>query len=135
MTFATADLDAARSFYRDGLGWEPLLDVLGEIIFFQVGPGLVLGLYDSVKFDRDIDDQTSTAGISGVTLSHNLDSPRAVDEAMAAMVAAGGVQLKAPTRADFGGYHGHVQDPNGVIWEIAHNPGWRIDDTGKVLFG
>lgn len=135
MTFATADLRAARSFYRGGLGWEPLLDVPDEIIFFQVGPGLVLGLYDAVKFDRDICDQQSTEGISGVTLSHNVDSPGAVDDVVAAMVGAGGVQLKAPTQADFGGYHGHVQDPNGVIWEIAHNPGWRIDDTGRVIFG
>jgi uncharacterized glyoxalase superfamily protein PhnB len=71
--------------------------------------------------------------ISGITLSHNVDGPAAVDEAVSAMVTAGAVVLKQPTNAAFGGYHGHVQDPNGVIWEIAHNPGWRMDDTGRVF--
>jgi uncharacterized protein len=163
ITLATADLDAARAFYSAGLGWEPLVDVPGEIIFFQVGPGLVLGLFDKVAFDSDINgdndmngdndgesnDSTDTDGdsggsedarprivtdrISGITLSHNVDGPAAVDEAVSAMVAAGAVVLKQPTNAAFGGYHGHVQDPNGVIWEIAHNPGWRVDDTGRVF--
>ena len=33
----------------------------------------------------------------------------------------------------FGGiYHAHVQDPNGIIWEIAHNPSWSIDHDGTV---
>ena len=152
ITLATADLDAARAFYSAGLGWEPLVDVPGEIIFFQVGPGLVLGLFDKVAFDSDIngdndgESNDSDAGgsedarprivtdrISGITLSHNVDGPAAVDEAVSAMVAAGAVVLKQPTNAAFGGYHGHVQDPNGVIWEIAHNPGWRMDDTGRVF--
>ena len=152
ITLATADLDAARAFYSAGLGWEPLVDVPGEIIFFQVGPGLVLGLFDTVSFDSDIngdndgESNDSDAGgsedarprivtdrISGITLSHNVDGPAAVDEAVSAMVAPGAVVLKQPTNAAFGGYHGHVQDPNGVIWEIAHNPGWRVDDTGRVF--
>jgi len=135
VTLATEDLDAARTFYCNGLGWVPLLDVPDEIIFFQIGPGLVLGLFDRVKFDRDIDGRTVTDQISGITLSHNVDSPVAVDEVVTAMLAAGGVQLKAPQLADFGGYHGHVRDPNGVIWEIAHNPAWRVDDTGRVFLG
>lgn len=152
ITLATADLDAARAFYSAGLGWEPLVDVPGEIIFFQVGPGLVLGLFDKVAFDSDINGDNDgesndsdsggsedarprivTDRISGITLSHNVDGPAAVDEAVSAMVTAGAVVLKQPTNAPFGGYHGHVQDPNGVIWEIAHNPGWRMDDTGRVF--
>jgi catechol 2,3-dioxygenase-like lactoylglutathione lyase family enzyme len=152
ITLATADLDAARAFYSAGLGWEPLVDVPGEIIFLQVGPGLVLGLFDKVAFDSDIngdndgESNDSDAGgsedarprivtdrISGITLSHNVDGPAAVDEAVSAMVTAGAVVLNQPTNAAFGGYHGHVQDPNGVIWEIAYNPGWRMDDTGRVF--
>ena len=133
ITLATADLDAARAFYSAGLGWEPLVDVPGEIIFFQVAPGLLLGLFDAEKFDQDQQAVNASSGVSGVTLSHNVDGPAAVDEAVSAMVAAGAVVLKQPTNAAFGGYHGHVQDPNGVIWEIAHNPGWRMDDTGRVF--
>ena len=72
LTFATADLDAARDFYKEGLGWEPILDVKGVILYFQVAPGLVLGLFDALKFDRDLNGELITAGISGVTLTWNL---------------------------------------------------------------
>lgn len=135
ITFATPDLDAASTFYIGGLGWQPLLDVPGEIIFFQIGPGLVLGLFDLAKFDQDIEGRTSTTGISGVTLSHNVDGPAEVDKLVAAAVVAGAVVLKSPQYASFGGYHAHFQDPNGIIWEIAHNPGWSVDGAGRVRLG
>jgi catechol 2,3-dioxygenase-like lactoylglutathione lyase family enzyme len=146
ITLATADLDAARDFYRDGLGWSPLLDVPGEILFFQVGRGLVLGLFDAASFDADLERAggaegvgaartVGTTGVAGITLSHNVDSPAEVDSVVGRLVAAGATVLKAPKLAAFGGYHGHVADPNGVIWEIAHNPGWRVDDDGTVVLG
>jgi catechol 2,3-dioxygenase-like lactoylglutathione lyase family enzyme len=140
VTLATPDLDAARRFYRDGLDWEPLLDVPGEILFFQVGHGLVLGLYDAVAFEGDLRDAAASgdaapvapAGASGLTLSHNVGSPAEVDAAVERMRAAGGSIRKTPQQAAFGGYHGHVADPNGVLWEVAHNPGWSVGPDGAV---
>lgn len=133
ITLATADLAAARRFYLDGLGWRPLLDVPAEIIFFQAGHGLVLGLFDALKFSQDIDpDSTAPAPISGVTLSHNVASPAEVSRLIAAAEAAGARVLKPAQYAAFGGFHGHFADPNGVIWEVAHNPGWRVDGSGMV---
>jgi catechol 2,3-dioxygenase-like lactoylglutathione lyase family enzyme len=136
ITFATADLGAARAFYRDGLGWAPLMDVPGEIIFFQVAPGLVLGLFDATKFAEDQLGQAATTAVSGVTLSHNVGSPAEVDSTVETLVAAGATVLKHPQQGAFGGiYHAHVADPNGLVWEIAHNPGWQIDADGAVSFG
>lgn len=55
---------------------------------------------------------------------------------LSAMAAAGGTVLTGPRPGPFGGvFHAHVADPNGVVWEIAHNPGWRIDDDGTVHLG
>jgi catechol 2,3-dioxygenase-like lactoylglutathione lyase family enzyme len=136
VTISTADLEAARSFYVEALGWHPLMDVPGEIIFFQVAPGLVLGLFDSEKFNADIATGADYSSVSGLTLSHNVASPEAVREIVDAMQRAGGTVLKPPQEGAFGGiYHAHVKDPNGVIWEIGHNRSWRIDDDGKVLLG
>jgi uncharacterized protein len=133
LTFATADLDAARRFYRDGLGWTPLMDVEGEILFFQVAPGLLLGLFDADKFNEDLAAGTDQSQVSGVTLSHNVDSRAEVEELVRAMTAAGGTVLKSPRESAFGGiFNGHVQDPNGIIWEIAHNPTWHVDADGTV---
>jgi catechol 2,3-dioxygenase-like lactoylglutathione lyase family enzyme len=136
ITFATQDLDQARTFYRDGLGWEPLMDVPGEIIFFQVAPGQVLGLFDARKFDQDLAAGTTTTSVSGVTLSHNVGSQEEVVATIEQLVAAGGTVLKPAQAGAFGGiFHGHVKDPNGIVWEIGYNPGWRIGEDGDVVFG
>ncbi len=133
VTVATPDLDAARAFYVDGLGWTPLLDVPGEIIFFQVAYGLVLGLFDAVKFREDVAGAVDDTSVTGLTLSHNVDGPEAVDRVVADAVAAGGRLVKQPQHAAFGGYHGHFADPGGLIWEICHNPGWRVEADGTVV--
>lgn len=136
ITVSTADLEAARSFYVTGLTWRPLLDVPGEIIFFQVAPGLVLGLFDSAKFNADIATGADYSSVSGLTLSHNVDSPEAVRNVVEVMQRAGGTILKSPQEGAFGGiFHAHIQDPNGIVWEIAHNPSWRIQDDGTVTIG
>ena len=135
ITVATADLDAARTFYVAGLGWKPLVDVPGEIIFFQVAPGVVLGLFDAVKFREDVAGAVTDTSITGLTLSHNVEGPEAVDRVVADAVAAGARLVKQPQRAAFGGYHGHFADPNGLLWEVCHNPGWRVEADGTVVLG
>ncbi|MHC5558585.1 VOC family protein [Kocuria sp. U4B] len=137
VTLATPDLDAARDFYGRGLGWAPLLDVPGEILFFQVAPGQVLALFDAAKFAADLGRPAGVpAGASGVTLAHNVGGPDEVRAVVEAMAAAGGTVFTSPRPGAFGGvFHAHVADPNGVVWEIAHNPGWRVDDDGTVHLG
>jgi uncharacterized protein len=135
ITLATPDLDASRAFYRDGLGWTPLLDVPGEIIFFQVAPGMALGLFDRNKFVADMEGTPAAGRLGGLTLSHNVSSPADVDATVRRAVEVGATLVKPPQTAAFGGYHGHFADPNGVVWEVCHNPGWRVDDTGKVHLG
>src|SRR3954468_16166797 len=115
VTFATVDLAAARSFYQQGLGWQPLLDVPEEIVFFQIGPGLVLGLFEAGKFDADLNREVGDTSISGVTLSLNVQGPDSVDEVFRQAIAAGASVVKSPVQASFGGYHGHFRDPNGII--------------------
>jgi catechol 2,3-dioxygenase-like lactoylglutathione lyase family enzyme len=133
ITLATPDLDAARTFYVDGLGWSPTLDVPDEILFFQVGRGTMLGLYDAAAFRQDLGLPTGAElSTTGTVLSHNVDSPAAVDRLVDAAARAGAAVLKTPQPAAVGGYHGHFTDPNGVIWEVAHNPGWLVEPDGTV---
>lgn len=138
LTLATPDLDAARRFYHDGLGWPMAHDEPGEIIFFRIAPGLLLGLFDAGKFDEDLlRDREGGGGsaVSGVTLARNVPDRDSVTETLTAFEAAGGTILKPAQEGAFGGvFHGHAADPNGVIWEIAHNPGWHIADDDSVFF-
>ncbi|CAN5839478.1 VOC family protein [soil metagenome] len=133
-TVATADLNAAWTFYVEGLGWEPAMKVPGEVIFFQIAPGVMLGFFDGAMFAEDMNaPKGSGAAPCGFTLAHNVQSEAEVDRILAAAAGAGAAILKPGQHASFGGYHGHFQDPIGVVWEIAHNPGWRVDEKGKVF--
>ena len=136
LTLATADLDAARRFYVEGLGWQPLLDVPGEIVFFQIAPGTVLDFFEAGKFAQDLGRGPARPEVSGLTLAHNVASRDAVTAVVDAMAAAGGTVLTAPEEGAFGGvFHALVADPNGIVWEVAHNPGWSVDADGTVRMG
>ncbi|HZU49809.1 MAG TPA: VOC family protein [Mycobacterium sp.] len=135
LTIATADLDATRSFYR-ALGWRPLMDVESEIIFYQSAPGQLLGFFLAEKFNKDLALPGDHSQISGITLAHNVASQNDVIALVNTMTAAGATVVKPPQPGQFGGvFHAHIRDPNGVIWEIAHNPGWRVDPDGIVHLG
>src|SRR5437588_1682504 len=132
VTIATADLDATRRFYR-ALDWNPLLDIEGEIIFYQSAPGQLLGFFLADKFNEDLALPGDHSRVSGITLAHNVNSQEHVTSLANTMQSAGGTVIKSPQPGQFGGvFHAHIQDPNGLIWEIAHNPGWRINPDGTV---
>lgn len=137
ITVATRDLDRARRFYVDGLGWTPTLDVPDEILFFQVAPGVVLGLFEADAFAADLaNDLGSGSAVAtapaGFTLSHNVASTEEVDRVLGRAAEAGATIVKPPRRAAFGGYHGYFADPNDLLWEVAFNPGWQVTEDGRV---
>lgn len=133
ITLGVADLQRSRRFYRDGLGWTPLLEVDGEVVFFQVNHGLLLALFGLDDLGRD----AGHAAIPGspISLGQNLESPAAVDEAVARAVDAGATLLMPGKRAEWGGYNAYIADPDGHRWELVHNPGLRVADDGTVVFG
>jgi len=63
----------------------------------------------------------------------NVESPQAVDEAIAAALAAGATLLHAARKMDWGGYSGYFADPEGNAWEVAYTPAWPLDDEGRPI--
>ena len=45
---------------------------------------------------------------------------------------AGGKIVRPAARAEWGGMSGAFADPDGYVWEVAHNPGWTITDDGSI---
>jgi catechol 2,3-dioxygenase-like lactoylglutathione lyase family enzyme len=43
-----------------------------------------------------------------------------------------GTVVKQPERVFWGGYSGYVADPDGHLWELAHNPGFTLTSDGTV---
>lgn len=136
LTIGVPDLAAARTFYLEGLGWTPVLDVAGMVTFIQVAPGVLLSLYGAAELAADIGpDRTASAAVGNVTLAHNVGSQAEVDTVLADAVRAGATLLKPAQQAVWGGYHGYFADPAGTPWEVAYNPGWSVADDGSVSMG
>lgn len=131
ITLGVPDLDAARRFYVDGLGWEPLLDVPDEALFFQVGHGFALGLFTGLAADIG-SGNFGAPSAAPVALACNVGTEVEVVDLLDRAIAAGGTVVKPAQRAQFGGFHGYLADPFGFHWEVAHNPGWSVDDDGTV---
>ena len=92
-----------------------------------------IGLFpwDELAHDANLPPEPR-APFGGITLAINVESPEAVTAGLDAAVAAGGTLLKPATLADWGGTSGYFADPDGHPWEVAHNPGFPIDEDGRV---
>jgi uncharacterized protein len=134
LTLGVTDLDVARRFYLDGLGWQPLLDA-AEAVFLQVGPGLVLSLYGRTDLAREAGTAAGPVEPPPFSLAHNVDSPEAVARVVEDLRAAGGTVVAEPVRASWGGVTAYVADPDGFRWEIAWNPGLVVQADGSVRMG
>lgn len=128
ITLGYTDLDVTRRFY-EALGWSGDSPD-GEVVFIQTG-GMVLALWDRAKLAAD-SVVTDTGGWGGITLAHNVGSPDAVDEVLAAAGAAGATIARPGAPTEWGGYSGVFLDPDGHPWEIAHNPIWGLQSDGTV---
>ncbi|MGY1709904.1 VOC family protein [Geodermatophilus sp. SYSU D00758] len=136
LTLAVPDVAAARRFYVEGLGWRPVFEVPGEIVFLQLGHGLLVGLWGAADLAADMGLPAGAVSPGGgLSLAHNVGSPEEVRRCLDDAVAAGGRLLKPAQPAAFGGFHGYFADPAGIRWEVAHNPGWAVADDGTVTLG
>jgi catechol 2,3-dioxygenase-like lactoylglutathione lyase family enzyme len=122
VTLVVADLDATRTFYVDGLGWEPELEADGEVLMFRVASHVVLSLWAQEHATAEIGPVTR-GGTPPVTLAHNVATPREVDAVLDDARRAGAREVSAGTARDWGGYSGYFADPDGFRWEVAFNPG------------
>jgi catechol 2,3-dioxygenase-like lactoylglutathione lyase family enzyme len=132
ITLGVPDLEQARRFYVDGLGWPPALDVPGEVVFIQVGHGLLLGLWEAANLADDVGVGPFAPGAAPVSLAQILPTEQDVLDTLERAQAAGGTILKPGRHAAFGGFHGYFADPAGFRWEVATNPGWHVDADGRV---
>jgi hypothetical protein len=128
VTLGVTDINRARSFY-EALGWSGESPD-GEVVFFQAGR-MIVALWgrDLLGADSGVID---TGGWGGVTLAYNASSPGAVDAVLDEARAAGATIAREGAETPWGGYSGLFIDPDGRPWEVAHNPGWKLQSDGSV---
>ncbi len=120
ITLGVRDLSVSRSFY-EAIGWQDAQQPNGEICFFQAG-SMVVGLWTAL----------GGHGAPGIELACNVRSPQQVESTLIEAENAGATIIRPAAIAQWGGTSGAFTDPDGYVWEVAHNPGWLLNDDGSV---
>ena len=124
ITLAVRDMAESVRFYEQGLGL-PRMNSDPNVAFFRLN-GSWLGLYGREALAEDVGIPAAGNGFSGFTLAHNLESEDAVDALMTQALDAGARLVKPAQKVFWGGYSGYFSDPDGHLWEVAHNPHFWI---------
>ena len=130
ITLGVADLSRARRFYGDW-GWTPHPDAPEGLALFQM-PGLALALFALSELSEDQRRPLSELGTGAATLAQNCRDVEEVEAVFQSALEAGATCLKRPEKAAWGGTSGYFADPDGHVWEIAHNPFWPLTEDGAL---
>ncbi|MCU0259584.1 MAG: VOC family protein [Ilumatobacteraceae bacterium] len=130
VTLGVADVGRSTAFY-ESLGWTRSSASVASTTFFNLqGPVLSLFGRDDLAADAGVD--AAGGGFRGVTVAINVSSRAEVDDVYAEWLQAGASAVRSPSAADWGGYTAYVADPDGHLWEIAHNPYFELRADGVV---
>lgn len=130
ISLGVTDLDRSKWFCTDVLGWSPMRDADG-IVMYTLN-GMILSLFPQHELAEDAQVKNDGAG-SRFTLAQCLRSPEEVDALFAHLKQHGVTITKEPVKVFWGGYSGYFTDPDGHLWEIAHNPFLQMDAGSNVV--
>jgi catechol 2,3-dioxygenase-like lactoylglutathione lyase family enzyme len=123
ITLGVRDMNRAKTFYGEGLGW-PIQQDYPQWVTFSLGDGSSwLGLYSWDALAGDAGVAADGTGFRGFTLNYLVRSEERVAAVLAEAERAGGKILKPAERAQWGGSSGHFADPDGYIWKVASGSG------------
>jgi len=114
------DLDRAKKFYTEGLGWKIQSD-FGISVFFESDGASPVGFYGRDGLAAQAGTSPEGSGFSGLVLTYVVRSEARVDEIMAEAEEAGATILKPAGALPWGGYGGTFADPDGYIWSLGYS--------------
>jgi catechol 2,3-dioxygenase-like lactoylglutathione lyase family enzyme len=127
ITLGVKDFQKSLAFYKNGLGWKISSASQDDIAFFPLG-GIVLALYPLDKLAEDATVPLSKNEFPGFTLAYNAKSEAEVDAVLQEAEKIGAKIVKKAQKVFWGGYSGYFADPDGYLWEVAHNPFFEFDE-------
>jgi len=130
VTLGVDDLARSRAFY-EALGWVVAPQSQESVVFLQ-GRNIVLGLYGRQALAEDAGVECTPPGFAGLALAFNVASEAEADRIFELALANGAAGVKPPQKVFWGGYSGYFADPDGHLWEVAHNPFFAMDADGNL---
>lgn len=131
ITLGVEDLERSTRFY-EAMSWELSTESVPGVVSFLRGGATTLGLFGREALSEDAAGTPLATPPAAVTLATNVSSPDIVDAVLEAAARAGGRVVKPGQTAEWGGYSGYFADPDGHLWEIAHAPGFTVDEDGRI---
>ena len=125
ITLGVRDMNRAKKFYCEGLGWGIHHEAQGYWLSFSLN-NKSLELAFTPWDARAADAATSAegTGFRGVTLSYVVQSRQRVDEVLEEAKRAGG-NIAKPGQEVHGYYNGYFTDPEGYLWKVVTGPGMQ----------
>ncbi|MFB4314992.1 VOC family protein [Actinomadura sp. 21ATH] len=117
---AVEDMDRAKRFYTEGLGWKIKND-WGISVFFESDGASPVGFYGREGLADQVGTSPEGSGFSGLVLTYVVRSEARVDEIIGEAEKAGATVLKPPAALPWGGYGATFADPDGYIWSLAYS--------------
>lgn len=132
VTLGVSDPGRSRQFY-EAWGWA-VETAMEDVVFFDMD-GSKFGLYRLSMLAEELGRGSPELGMGASTLARNEISEEAVEASITRAVEAGATLIRPARRMHWGGYSGYIADPDGHVWEIAHNPFWPLDSRGRIAPG
>ena len=131
ITLGVDDVERAARFY-EAVGWRRSAASVEGTVAFLRGGATVLSLFgrDALAAEAGVPLGAPAAG--AVALAMNVDAAEEVAATLTAAERAGARITRPAGRADWGGSSGYFTDPDGHLWEVAHNPGFGLLADGRV---
>jgi uncharacterized protein len=131
VTLGVSDLERSITFY-EALGFRRKAVKADGVGFFQAG-AIAFAVWPADALAEDANaGGIAAAGFRGVALAWNCRSQAEVDSAIERARSAGASVPKSAQKTFWGGYAGYFCDPDGHLWEVAHNPHWPLGADGRL---
>jgi uncharacterized protein len=121
ITLGVNELITSIDFYENKLGWIRS-EMSNENLILYALNGIHIALYERNELANDATVDSVGEGFKGFTFSQNVGSEKEVDDLIDALRTKGVKIIKEPQKVFWGGYSSYITDPDGNLWEIAHNP-------------
>ena len=133
LTLGVNNLEHSMKFYQDGFSWKTKGIIgtefeNGAVVLFDLDNGMKLSLYERKNLAWDSNLKLQPESTTEFSLGYFVNNDEEVNTIMEQAKEAGAKIIKPAQKTFWGGYAGYIQDIDGHLWEIGHNPGWKIED-------